>query len=720
MPGSVDIWGMRPKLRHDVVFLETPAGAYLRGADTAFQIKGRTAFRWLATLSPYLSGEHSLAQLCADLDDGQRQTVAALVRALAARGFIKDAGERSPIPDVLARRFASQIEFIDHFADDATGRFLRFHRSRVVLGGAGPTLLAAAVGLVRNGCAAVEVRPEDDPEPYRRALQTEAEQLRDDRVSVDVRVGDGQADWPVDGVDAIIYCADATNLPRVLELSRRCHNDGPLLVPVVWNSRRAVLGPTGGAGSTPCWLCAHLRLCANSEPAAAVESWRHLALGPVGVEPATADEVAAQMVGNAAAFELFRALTGALPPETASSVVVLDLSTLESTRERALRHPQCPVCRDAPGEAAPPTSDPLTEEDAYQRCEVLVSPNTGVFTRFVDDPLEQAPLKTARLRVPPVVGAASAREITAFDVHSVLAARLRAYRVAVRDYVSRVAEPDGAVVASAAELATDARTPVPWNEVVTSSGAVPYAPDRRLTWLPARVLGGEQTVWVPAALALPLSAANRDGYAERTVAGAAAGSTAQEVTTDGLVSAVAYEALQAVMRGRASLAPLSEVELIDDDDTALLVKAAHRFGRRIQVFAAVSAPAHVVIAVSELPDGGRPLWTVGAAPVARQARLAAVRDLVGMMQVRHFENAEADLGLPLLADFDPRTALAAPGASRAAAPAVADLTVDEILAALAARGLTAVQVDITTRDIRASGAMSAGAVLLWRRGSAAD
>jgi bacteriocin biosynthesis cyclodehydratase domain-containing protein len=716
MPESADVWAMRPKLRHDVVFLETSTGAYLRGADTAFLLKGRSAFRWLTTLSPYFTGDHTLEQMCASLDDGQRQTVAALVRALAARGFVKDAGERSAIPDPVARRFASQIEFIDHFADDATGRFLRFHQSRVVLGGAGQALLAAAVGLVRNGCATIEVRPEDDPEPYRRALRAEVEELRGGQVSVDVQVSD--APIATADADAVIYCADGARLPRLLELVRSCHADGPLLVPVVWNSRRAVLGPTAGAGSTPCWLCAHLRLSANSEPAAAAEAWRHLALGPVGDEPAAADEVAAQMVGNAAAFELFRALTGALAPETASSVVVLDLSTLESTREPLLRHPQCPVCRDVPNETTQDVPKPATEEDAYQRCEILVSPNTGVFTKFVDDPLEQAPLKTARLRVPPAVGAEGAREITAFDVHTVLAARLGAYRVAIRDYAGRIAEPESAVVATAAELTAAGRTPVPWNEIVTSSGAIPYTPERRLTWLPARVLGAEQAVWVPAALALPMSAANRDGYAERTVAGATAAPTVDEVTADGLAGAIAYDGLQAVMRGRASLVELSEADLISDDDMALMVKAAHRFGQRVRAFT-VPAAAPVVLAVSEPADQGRPLWTVGAATTARQALHSAVRDLVGLMQVRHFEGIEADLGLPLLADFDPRTALAA--SSGTGAPALpAELTVAEILTALTARGLTAVQVDITPSDIRSSRAMSVGVVLLWRRDPAAN
>ncbi|HEX6969072.1 MAG TPA: TOMM precursor leader peptide-binding protein [Micromonosporaceae bacterium] len=712
MPGSADIWAMRPKLRHDVVFLETPTGAYLRGADEAFLLKGRSAFRWLSTLSPYLTGEHTLDQLCASLDPGQRNTVATLVGALAARGFVRNVSDRTALPEPVANRFANQVGFLAHFVDDAAERFMRFHRARVVLGGTGPALLAAATGLVRNGCATVDVRPEDDPEPYRRALQAEVEELRASQVDVEVRVDGAPIAGTETDVDAIVYCAEAPQLPRLLELARRCHDRGPLLVPVVWSSQRAIVGPISGLGTVPCWLCAQLRLAANADPAVAAESWRHLALGPVAAAPVPAEPVATQMIGNAAAFELFRALTGALPPETGSAVVVLDLDTLESTRERLLRHPQCPVCRGTAGDPPAPMPDQLTDEEAYQRAEVLVSPNVGVFTQFVDDPLEQAPLKTARLRVPGTVGAESAREITAFDVHTVLSARLRAYRIAVGEYASRLAEPDGTVVASAAELIEDGRTPVPWDELATASGAVPYTPERRLAWLPATVLDTEQTVWVPAAFALPLSPANRDGYAERTLAGIVAAPTSGTMVLDGLVSALAYESMSALLRGRAAIAPVTEDELVRDEDTALVVKAAHRFGRRLRVFTVATAPAHVALAVEDEP-AGRPAWAVGAGTSARQARLAALRDLVGILQVRHFEGGAPDLGHPMLADFDPRTV-----PTDSPSPAVAasgESTLADMLSTLADRGLTALLVDITTSDIRSTGAMTVGAVLLRRR-----
>ncbi|MEV1329448.1 TOMM precursor leader peptide-binding protein [Micromonospora costi] len=714
-PDSEQTLEMRPKLRHDVVFLDAPTGAYLRGPDTAFLIKGRSAFRWLTSLSPYLTGEHTVAQLTATLDPKQRQTVVTLVRALLVRGFAKDAGHRTELTDVVARRFAAQIEFIDHFADDPTGRFQRFHTARVALCGGGPALLAAASGLLRNGCLRLDIHPDDAPGRYAEAVRAEVADLRADGLAADVRVHDGPVD--TSEVDAVLHCADRSALPRLAALARACHRDGPLLVPLLWDDERAVLGPVVTAGATPCWLCAQLRLTDAADPAMAAAFWRQLAVGAASDTPTPLPEITARMIGNAAAFELFRVLTGALAADTAGGVLVLDRSTLESAREPVLPHPACPVCRGV--EVTAPATDSASEEETYQRAQVLVSAHAGVFTRFVDDPLEQAPLKTARLRLP---GPRGPRELTAFDVHTVMRARLAAYRVAVRDHAARYADPAGGVVATARELTDRGEQPVPWTELDTATGALSYDPDRPIRWLPATVLGGGGTVRVPAAAALSMSAANGEGIAERTVAGAAGADTLDGVIDQGLADALAYHALTAALRGVAGLVRLGEDELTGDDDTAFVLKAAHRFGRQVAAFALTgAAPAHAVLVVTQEPGGEERDWQLAAGYDPVTTRLAALRDLVGRIQVRHFEKIEADLGEPVLADFDPAvlTASALDPSTGDQAPA-AGTDRDTVLRALAARGMSALLVETTTRDIRASGAFRSGVVLLRHHGRTAE
>ncbi|MFD0599545.1 hypothetical protein ACFQZ4_50510 [Catellatospora coxensis] len=55
---------VRPRLRHDVVFADTGFGAFVRNTDTGFLIRGKSAYRWLATLVPYFDGQATVAELC--------------------------------------------------------------------------------------------------------------------------------------------------------------------------------------------------------------------------------------------------------------------------------------------------------------------------------------------------------------------------------------------------------------------------------------------------------------------------------------------------------------------------------------------------------------------------------------------------------------------------------------------------------------------------------
>jgi bacteriocin biosynthesis cyclodehydratase domain-containing protein len=717
---STELWTMRPKLRHDVVFLEAPAGVYLRGADTTFVLKGRQAYRWLATLAPYLTGEHALGELCATLDASHRQTVGNLITSLTARGMVKDAGPAAELAEPVARRFASAIEFIDHFTDDATGRFRRFREAGIVVAGAGAALTAAALGLLRNGSAHIDVRPVDDVAAHQQALVPEADALRADNVPTDLTIGPGSvADLDLAGVDALIYCAQDGDLRAVLDLARRCHAAGTYFVPVVFVAGRAVLGPVTAPGTAPCWLCAHLRLTTNADGGAGSETWRQIVLGPLAAGLPAVPDVLAGMVGNAAAFELFRTFTGALRAETASAVVIQDLDTLEASHHHVLPHPACPICAETDaGIAAAPALDPVSDEAIYVRAEALVSVESGVFHSFLDDALEQSPLKNGRLRFSTPDRPGRPREITAFSTENVMQARLTAYHAGASAYVSRVGIAAGARDGTATGLRARGGSPVPWTELATGGGVVPFDPEQAITWLPARALDTGDTMDVPAAAVFAFSNHNRRGYAHRTSAGAAAGHTTADVIAAGLRSALAYTALRAAVEGRAGRVDIPAERLAADPELEFLAVSAGRLGHRLALYALTgAAPAAAVLAVAEPvenPAGTatppkRPLWSLAGGFGLGEALAAAVRDVVGQVQIRHFEAVEADLGDPLFPDFDPRTSLPAVAGP---VPGDAACTVEDVIAALSARGITPLFTETTTPDLRAVGAFRTGTVLL--------
>ncbi|TGA92826.1 TOMM precursor leader peptide-binding protein, partial [Streptomyces palmae] len=434
-----------PRLRNDVVFLRVDTGIYLRSAETSCVLKGAGAYEWMSVLAPRMTGEWSIAELCEGLDENRRKTAFGLIRTLLDRGFARDMPQSGPdlLPESVLTAFAPQINFVEHFthADPRTPQelFARFRTARVLVSGAPGGVAAAAVrGLLRNGLAEVVV---DDP-AWGAEFDAEIAALAGKGVSATVATVPGTPE-DLSGYDAVVCAADGAHTAALLDLTRRAHGaePGPRLLPVVVDSRQVVLGPVSGPAGQPCWVCARLRLAANSDPAAAADFWRELALGPVGARPADAQgsAIARDMVGNAVAFEVFRLLTGQLREDDERHAVIQDLATLESRRERVLPHPGCPLDHGsvAVSDVMDTPSAPVDDADAYGKAAVLVSPGTGIMSGWTDDPIKQIPLKTGRVRLAPAGElAAGAREISAFDTDTILVARTRAVRSAVRAYVA--------------------------------------------------------------------------------------------------------------------------------------------------------------------------------------------------------------------------------------------------------------------------------------------
>ena len=712
---------VRPKLRLDSVLIETPDGAFLRNGTTSCVIRGRTSYRWLATLSPHLDGRRTMEEICAGLDPERRSTVVHLVESLLARGFAKDAGDPEPdglLPAEVDRYFHRQLEFIDHHADRPRQRFRDFRDARVLLAGSGEALLAAATGLLRNGLATLNLASGAAAETYRDALRVEVDALRAHGVACEVRP-DGSDDPPSSGYDAFIYCDDDGDPRRVLELNRRCWASGPLFLPVVLAHGQAVIGPVVRRGEAPCWLCAQLRLTANADAATAATHWRGMAVG--GSVGARVSPLVARMIGNAAAFELFRLLTGVLPGDVDGAVVIQDLQTLEVSRETLLAHPLCPVCRPAAwcraieedAEAETPVTGSGPERPGgYQR---LIGRHVGLVAEFSDEPLEQVPLRTARLRMAHASPTGADRECTtvAFAVGDLMDARVAAIRLAVRDYAGQVADRPDVVVATAAELAAAGAHPVPADRLDIWSG-LPFDPRQRMAWLPAVDLGSGAARPVPAAAALPLSSANHSMLVEQTNAGAAVGASREDVVAAGLTMACAYSALRDLVRSAGVAVPLDDHVLNTDETLAFLDRSARRLSRAAQVFELPGAsPAHAAIAIVDgESDDEIPLWTVGAGLTAREAVLTALRDVVGVVQLRHFHGIAAGAVTRPLADFDPRSGFRRGGrmdSRYGGEPGTVRLMLDE----LQRRRWSALFIDTTTPDIRAS-RMVAGSVVLCR------
>ncbi|MEU3005393.1 TOMM precursor leader peptide-binding protein [Streptomyces sp. NPDC007020] len=786
--------GTRPRIRRDVLFTETPGGVLFHNADGGFHLTGRTAYRFASLVVPHLTGQHRMAELCAGLGPAQRAMAAELVKTLYARGFARDIPEAGPAGDALdpetTERFAAQIAYVDHYADDAPARFARYRATRVAVLGDDETARWCALSLVRNGCASVgtvaaadggtgpdgvtgpdggvtepgAVAPSGDPVASVGGVVAEAAA---NGARVDTITAGTDAGWAdLEGYDVVVVSGAGAGA-RTHRLLAAGVPEGVTLIPVWLFGHRLVVGPLTTAGSTGCWSCALLRLGGNVDPGTAAELWSEAA-GAVRSDGAALSGPVAAMVGNLVGYEVFRLATGALPAETAGQVLVQDLDSLDVMAEPVRPHPRCTRCSGpsplSAGEPAPlPTALALpvtatveTARDAEELVEelnrvstALVRPYTGTFRRYDDEELTQTPLKLSRVEV--ALGGGARRRIAAFDVHHLAGARTRALYAAAEAYVEHMVpltgvekagrvggvqgiesiEGIGAVegvqgvqgvqgvrgvqgvedargVEAGAPAGSRAREPRALGPAALTTGggtgAVPTA------WAVATSLIGKDPVRVPAAALRPFGPENRDRVHLATTAGAGAGGSAAEAAGRALLSALAHDALLRAVRGATRVSPLAVGG--DDPELVFLLKSAANLdiaADLLDLGETDRSSAHVVLAREANGPAAGARWAVGSGLSRRGAAAAALRDLLGQVQLAAEDpTAPVDTGDPLVADLAPG-AIAVSGGSVVAD--AAETSFDAVLEALRSAGRDALYVPTTPADL-SSGSIATARVLL--------
>lgn len=727
-----EIAGTRPRIRRDVLYTQTPNGVHFHNARGGFSVVMPSAYRFASLIVPHLDGGTTVAGLCDGMPDKQRNMVARLVGTLYARGFARDAvppAPGAPVPEAaVAERFAAQIDYVDHYVDDAATRFLRFRNSRVAVLGDDQLARWAALSLIRNGCAGVAVSAAlDTPANRLGEVTAEADALRAEGCPVDLGFLEpgpetGEFGWDdLHGYDVVLVTGE--HGPRQIAALASGIPAGRKVVPAWVFGGSVVVGPLLTADAAGCWTCAALRLGANADPAHAADLWSRLAPGgPRAAGVGTAGGAGmvrgplAAMVGNLLGYEVFRLTTGALRPETDGQLIVQNLDSLDTVAEPLLPHPQCPACggtapltatadaatdlallggpaeepvgvsaasatarpgtepgtesgtepaADAAVEAAEPAdlaepaepaepADPADEDPAQAALaeitdrSVLVQPTAGVFQAYDDEVWEQTPLKVSTVTLS--TGHGGRRSVTAFDVHHVAGARLRALHRAAEVYAEHVVPPAEPLSGPALDAARGK-----WASVDPAGLAVAGGPGSGAAeapvWCAATSLLGGATVLVPAAALRPFGPYNRDGLAEPTSAGTGAGGTPREAAARAVLTALGHHTLRRALHGAVAVRRVDPAALAaaDDPELTFLVRSATTLGVPLDI---VDFGAPDGLGVPTVLARSAGCWALGTALRWRDAALEAVRDLLGGVQVGP---APLDTGDPLFQDLDPST-----------------------------------------------------------------
>ncbi|WP_435735395.1 TOMM precursor leader peptide-binding protein [Cellulosimicrobium sp. PMB13] len=677
----------RPRIRRDVIFTKTADGVLFHNTTTGFRLTAPTGYRLATLLVPYLDGTNRVADLCDSLPEAQRAMIGELIQTLYERGFARDTPLAGPevIDPVDAERFAAQIAYIDHYADDAPGRFARFRSTTVAVLGDDAVAIASAKGLVRNGAPRVLVTSGEV------AVATKAEAV-DGAVVVELDAAPGEVTWAdLSGADVVLVAGGDTAARQTYSLVAAGVPEGTLLIPAWTYGERAVVGPAMRQDGRGCWVCAVLRLTSTHDAAAAAPVWSGIALP--GRAPRAARPLGrplASMVGNLLAYEAFRIVTGALPGETEGSVIVQNIESLDAIAEPLLVHPRCPFCSAAPdaldlGGWTEPTVAPEPSDEeivaALNARQPLLQPHVGVLAGYADEELMQTPMKVGVVEIATAAGVR--RSIPAFDLHHVAGARQRALSAAIVGYTARdaVTAPAGVETERVADGLLTAVRP----QLVEDG-----------PWVAATSLLTGDHVAVPLAAVEPFGAANATHGFEPTRAGGGAGDSAGEAVRAGLGTALAYAALRATIRGGA--AHVVELDSLRSDvELGFLLRSARNLEVDVEVFD-LSAHAPLSVVAVRTTGAGRPAWTIAADVSWRDAAVAALRDLVGTVQLAGA--GQVDGGDPVMAELDAGT-LVASGA--VVAPLDRTTTWGLVRDALRAAGQHAFVVQVGGADLAAGG-----------------
>lgn len=671
---------LRPKLKRDSVFLQTPEGIFLKNDDIAFSIKGKSIYRWMSVIAPHMTGQHTLKELCEGLTSEQRTMIERLVNSLIEKGVVKNHVPESPELLSAAQRtaFKMQIEFIDHYVEQPLKRFKTFRESRLLLLGAGQALNFLARSLMRNGLKHITLAPMDDLRPYRTLLEAESASLLQQDVVSEISFVDFQQidmQTQLTSYDLLIYCADEAAPRRILELQRSCINQKQKFLSALISTDSLIIGPLCRPDEGPCWLCGQMRLAAGEPNVRNNAFWSALALdlpmtttSPALHAQTSITSALLHRMGSTLAFEIFKYLTQPFPAETESGMLIQDLQTLEARHAHVLQHPLCPVCTD------------LTPADIYEQLVELASakrdttyhladhfqeqialfldPQTGIFTEFVDESFEQLPLKVSRLKGRHAQAVVSSTfEVTAYSTEHVFAARCTALREGLNMYAQHVLDERALLYSSFDALKQNARKGVSAAMLANWSGCHLLSTEDITAWLPAISLLQQDVCYVPAGAVFPYSSLNSGGVFARSLAGTGVGTSFSELCAVGLHSAWGYEVIRQVIQGENVLAPLDLMQVEEaSSHLTFLVRNARHFEQSLIVLEVIhDAPLHVLIACA-IDKQEKSLVAIGVGLSGPEAAAHAFQELVGQLQLSQKPASFTAGARPFFPPFSPYTA----------------------------------------------------------------
>ncbi|MFD1290984.1 putative thiazole-containing bacteriocin maturation protein, partial [Laceyella putida] len=324
---------MRLKVKGDTFFLPDPnGGVYFRNNLVSFRMEGRTIDQWIEKLIPVFNGKNTLDELTDGLPAPYRDRVYEIAEMLYQHGFVRDMSQDRPhqLPDVVLKKYASQIEFLDSFGGSGAYRFQSYRQVKVLAVGSGPFFVSLVAALFESGLPRFHVLITDSVQTNRQRLAELAAHARktDPEVALEeVTLHEGLSSWweAVQPFQSILYVSQEGDVEELRALHAVCREEKKVLLPAMCLHQVGLAGPLVHPNSEGCWESA----------------WRRIHRSALCKDPQlhTFSSTAGAMLANVIVFELLKTVAGVTESEGKNKFFLLDLETLEGTWHSFMPHP---------------------------------------------------------------------------------------------------------------------------------------------------------------------------------------------------------------------------------------------------------------------------------------------------------------------------------------------------------------------------------------------
>jgi hypothetical protein len=312
---------MKPRFKSYVHFAPTEEGVYVRTWSDMFILKGKGLYGLMEQVVPYLNGERTLDELFAPLPEMQAKVVRQLVAELVRRGVVSDSTADADAPLTEAERdlYRQTISYLEAHTPAGRQSFAHLRQRRLWLGGNGLAQIALVRSLLKMGVQTPCVENLHDPE-----LREEAEnwQRRDTGVIVrGVQPEDAAALFAEEATrpELVVLAADTLATVDLDAWTQLCLDyEVPLLVAAALDGV-GVVGPMMRPDSALSWHVFRERWQGNAEK-------QGRSLPPMG----------RLMIGNLAAMECFKAVTGLPGSQVEDGVLLFEPEQLKTMPVRVL------------------------------------------------------------------------------------------------------------------------------------------------------------------------------------------------------------------------------------------------------------------------------------------------------------------------------------------------------------------------------------------------